>query len=127
MEKTNWALSSEPRGKIDGLGIKHIQLEGEGWDTERSWAFWQGYKGPKGSRKVEWAPLDDAQQKELDSRLKIIDWVRDTINAPAEELGPNSWRSARLICCAAWRAITSLTASPKAKICASRITWGCTR
>ena len=26
--------------KIDGLGIKHVSLEGEGWDTDRSWAFW---------------------------------------------------------------------------------------
>src|SRR5690606_32418989 len=74
--------------KIDGLGIKHVALAGEGWDVDRSWAFWQGYKGPKGSRKVEWASLPEAEQKELDSRRKIIDWVRDTINAPAEELGP---------------------------------------
>ncbi|WP_242388683.1 aminopeptidase PepB [Kosakonia cowanii] len=74
--------------KIDGLGIKHVALSGEGWDADRSWAFWSGYKGPKGTRKVEWAQLDEAQQKELDSRLKVIDWVRDTINASAEELGP---------------------------------------
>ncbi|WP_318385245.1 aminopeptidase PepB [Enterobacter sp.] len=74
--------------KIDGLGIKHVAFAGEGWDADRSWAFWQGYKGPKGSRKVEWASLPDDQQKELESRRKIIDWVRDTINAPAEELGP---------------------------------------
>lgn len=58
------------------------------WDADRSWAFWSGYKGPKGTRKVEWAQLDEAQQKELDSRLKVIDWVRDTINASAEEVGP---------------------------------------
>lgn len=74
--------------KIDGLGIKHVALSGEGWDADRCWAFWSGYKGPKGTRKVEWAQLDEAQQKELDSRLKVIDWVRDTINASAEELGP---------------------------------------
>jgi len=74
--------------KIDGLGIKHVALSGEGWDADRSWAFWSGYKGPKGTRKVEWAQLDEAQQQELDSRLKVIDWVRDTINASAEELGP---------------------------------------
>jgi PepB aminopeptidase len=74
--------------KIDGLGIKHVALSGEGWDADRSWAFWSGYKGPKGTRKVEWAQLDEAQQKELDSRLKVIDWVRDTINASAEEVGP---------------------------------------
>ncbi len=52
--------------KIDGLGIKHVSLEGEGWDTDRSWAFWAGYKGPKGTRKIEWANLDEAGQKELD-------------------------------------------------------------
>ncbi|MDU5454049.1 aminopeptidase PepB [Pseudescherichia vulneris] len=74
--------------KIDGMGIKHVQLAGEGWDVDRSWAFWQGYRGPKGSRKIEWATLDDAQQKELESRRNIIDWVRDAINASPEELGP---------------------------------------
>ena len=40
--------------KIDGLGIKHVQLSGEDWDADRCWAFWQGYKAPKGTRKVEW-------------------------------------------------------------------------
>ncbi|POP42498.1 aminopeptidase PepB [Superficieibacter electus] len=86
--KEDLALIQRAARKIDGLGIKHVQLAGEGWDADRSWAFWQGYKGPKGSRKVEWASLDEAEQKELDSRLKIIDWVRDIINAPAEEVGP---------------------------------------
>ncbi|WP_251842146.1 aminopeptidase PepB [Enterobacter hormaechei] len=86
--------------KIDGLGIKHVTLAGEGWDTDRSWAFWAGYKSPKGTRKIEWANLDEAGQKELESRLKIIDWVRDTINAPAEELGPEqlAQRAVDLLC-----------------------------
>ena len=86
--------------KIDGLGIKHVSLEGEGWDTDRSWAFWAGYKGPKGTRKIEWTNLDEASQKELESRLQIIDWVRDTINAPAEELGPEqlAQRAVDLLC-----------------------------
>jgi len=86
--------------KIDGLGIKHVSLEGEGWDTDRCWAFWAGYKGPKGTRKIEWANLDEAGQKELESRLNIIDWVRDTINAPAEELGPEqlAQRAVDLLC-----------------------------
>ena len=51
--------------KIDGLGIKHVQLSGEGWDADRCWAFWQGYKAPKGTRKVVWPDLDDAQRQEL--------------------------------------------------------------
>ena len=86
--------------KVDGLGIKHVLLDGEGWDTDRSWAFWAGYKGPKGTRKIEWANLDAAGQKELESRLTIIDWVRDTINAPAEELGPEqlAQRAVDLLC-----------------------------
>lgn len=86
--------------KIDGLGIKHVSLEGESWDTDRSWAFWAGYKGPKGTRKIEWANLDEAGQKELESRLQIIDWVRDTINAPAEELDPEqlAQRAVDLLC-----------------------------
>ncbi|WP_318370841.1 aminopeptidase PepB [Enterobacter sp.] len=86
--KDDLGLIQRAARKIDGLGIKHVAFAGEGWDADRSWAFWQGYKGPKGSRKVEWASLPDDQQKELESRRKIIDWVRDTINAPAEELGP---------------------------------------
>ena len=82
------------------MGIKHVALDGEGWDTDRAWAFWAGYKGPKGSRKVEWPALDDAQKSELDNRLTIIDWVRDTINAPAEELGPEqlAQRAVDLLC-----------------------------
>ena len=86
--------------KIDGLGIKHVTLDGEGWDVDRSWAFSSGYKGPKGTRKIEWANLDAAAQKELTSRLTIIDWVRDTINAPAEELGPEqlAQRAVDLLC-----------------------------
>ncbi|XDK47614.1 aminopeptidase PepB [Kosakonia cowanii] len=86
--KDDLGLIQRAARKIDGLGIKHVALNGEGWDADRSWAFWSGYKGPKGTRKVEWAQLDEAEQKELDSRLKVIDWVRDTINASAEEVGP---------------------------------------
>lgn len=98
--KDDLGLIQRAARKIDGLGIKHVSLEGEGWDTDRSWAFWAGYKGPKGTRKIEWANLDEAGQKELESRLKIIDWVRDTINAPAEELGPEqlAQRAVDLLC-----------------------------
>ncbi|MFD1801881.1 aminopeptidase PepB [Mixta tenebrionis] len=74
--------------KIDGQGIRQVVLSGDGWDLENSWAFWQGYRGPKGKRSVEWAPLGDDDRAELERRLSIIDWVRDVINQPAEELGP---------------------------------------
>lgn len=74
--------------KVDGQGIKQVKLAGEGWGLEQSWAFWQGFRGPKGQLSVEWAELPDNEKTELEQRLKIIDWVRDTINAPAEDLGP---------------------------------------
>ncbi|MBK0033965.1 aminopeptidase PepB [Erwinia sp. S43] len=86
--------------KIGGQGIRNISLSGDGWDLENSWAFWQGYRAPKGSRQVEWAALNEADTKELNSRLKIVDWVRDTINMPAEDLGPEqlATRAVDLLC-----------------------------
>ena len=74
--------------KLDGQGIRHVALQGEGWDLEKCWAFWQGYRSPKGKRQVEWPEFSEADQREFDRRLKIIDWVRDTINLPAEDLSP---------------------------------------
>ena len=90
--KDDLGLIQRAARKIDGMGIKHVALSGEGWNTDRAWAFWAGYKGPKS--------LDDAQRSELDNRLTIIDWVRDTINAPAEELGPEqlAQRAVDLLC-----------------------------
>lgn len=98
--KDDAGLIQRAARKIDGMGIKHVALSGEGWNVDNAWAFWAGYKGPKGSRKVEWPNLDDAQRQELDNRLTIIDWVRDTINAPAEEVGPSqlAQRAVDLLC-----------------------------
>ena len=84
------ALMTIQRGarKIDGQGVRHVALVGEGWHLEQCWAFWQGYRGPKGKRQVDWPTLGEHEQAEFARRLKIVDWVRDTINLPAEELGP---------------------------------------
>ncbi len=86
--------------KLDGQGIRHVALSGEGWDLEKCWAFWQGFRSPKGQRQVEWPTLSEADQAEFDRRLKIVDWVRDTINLPAEELGPEqlAQRAVDLLC-----------------------------
>ncbi|MBP2167897.1 PepB aminopeptidase [Erwinia toletana] len=75
--------------KIDGQGIRKVVLSGADWDLEKSWAFWQGYRGPKGERTVEWAALNDSEQAEFDARLKVVDWVRSTINLPADNLSPS--------------------------------------
>ena len=50
--KDDLSLIQRAARKIDGLGIKHVQLDGEGWDTERSWAFWQGTKDQKAPAKL---------------------------------------------------------------------------
>ncbi|MEQ9846649.1 aminopeptidase PepB [Pectobacterium brasiliense] len=106
--KAALAVIQRAARKIDGQGIKHVQLAGEGWDLANSWAFWQGYRGPKGQRTVEWAELNDADKKELNDRLKIVDWVRDTINLPAEDLGPEqlATRAIDLLCDVACDAVS---------------------
>lgn len=82
--------------KIDGQGIRSVALAGDDWDLERCWAFWQGFRSPKGHRQVQWPQLNDSDKTEFQQRLKIVDWVRDVINLPAEELGPEDLASAAI-------------------------------
>ncbi|MFD1090918.1 aminopeptidase PepB [Providencia vermicola] len=86
--------------KLDGQGIRNVALTGEGWDLEKSWAFWQGFRAPKGARTIEWPVLPEDDRKELENRIRTVDWVRDVINAPAEELGPEqlAQRAIDLLC-----------------------------
>ncbi|QCR35285.1 aminopeptidase PepB [Nissabacter sp. SGAir0207] len=86
--------------RIDGQGIRKVALTGEGWGLEQCWAFWQGFRSPKGARQVAWPTLEEAARQELDRRLAIVDWVRNTINTPAEELGPEqlAQRAVDLLC-----------------------------
>jgi len=74
--------------KLDGQGIKSVFLQGEGWDVETIWAFYQGFRNPKNTHNVEWSALADAEQHELNARIKAGDWVRDVINKSAEEVAP---------------------------------------
>lgn len=87
--------------KLDSQGIKHVKLAGDEWDLERCWAFWQGFRNPKKQQNaIEWPTLSDADQKELQNRIKVIGWVRETINLPAEDLGPEqlATRAIDLLC-----------------------------
>ncbi|MGL5297278.1 MAG: aminopeptidase PepB, partial [Plesiomonas sp.] len=74
--------------KLDGQGIRRVRLAGDGWDLETCWAFHQGFRASKGERFAELPTLPDEQQRELNARIRCGDWVRDTINLSAEELGP---------------------------------------
>ncbi len=70
--------------KLSSLGFDTIELAGEGWSDELQYAFWQGYF--------------DAQEKNhltltshssyVDDLIKIVTWVRETINLTPSELTP---------------------------------------
>ncbi|MGP1931254.1 MAG: aminopeptidase PepB [Arsenophonus sp. ET-YP4-MAG3] len=74
--------------KLDNQGIYHVILVGNNWNLEKSWAFWQGFRSPKEPHSIEWPNLSENEKKELHYRIQIIDWVRDIINKPPEELSP---------------------------------------
>ncbi|MBL4307528.1 aminopeptidase PepB [Vibrio fluvialis] len=74
--------------KLDNQGLRSLLLDGEGWTLEAIWAFYQGYRDPKKLNTLEWKELDQAQQDELEARIKATDWTRDIINKSAEEVAP---------------------------------------
>ncbi|EKO3428968.1 aminopeptidase PepB [Vibrio fluvialis] len=74
--------------KLDNQGLRSLLLDGEGWTLEAIWAFYQGYRDPKKLNTLEWKALDQAQQGELEARIKATDWTRDIINKSAEEVAP---------------------------------------
>ncbi|NGZ13173.1 aminopeptidase PepB [Vibrio aestuarianus] len=74
--------------KLDSQGIRAISLQGEGWDLESIWAFHQGYREAKKLNTLEWQPLAEQEQAELEYRIKATEWTRDIINKSAEEVAP---------------------------------------
>lgn len=74
--------------KLDSQGIRSISLQGEGWQLESIWAFHQGYREAKKLNTLEWQPLAEQDQAELEYRIKATDWTRDIINKSAEEVAP---------------------------------------
>ncbi|MCT6875150.1 aminopeptidase PepB [Frischella perrara] len=76
--------------KIESQGIYDLQLVGDAWDLEANWHFWLGYRHPKTyhKAKITWSNLNQTEQQELNNRLAIIDWTRNTINQPADEQSP---------------------------------------
>ncbi|MGL5758302.1 aminopeptidase PepB [Plesiomonas sp.] len=79
--------------KLDAQGIRSVALQGDNWSSEYCWAFHQGFRASKGERKVTFPDLPADQLHELSARITCADWVRDTINLSAEELGPQQLAS----------------------------------
>jgi PepB aminopeptidase len=74
--------------KLDGQAIRAISLQGDGWHLENIWAFYQGYREAKKLNTLEWQPLSESDQAELEYRIKATEWTRDIINKSAEEVAP---------------------------------------
>ncbi|KOO07252.1 aminopeptidase PepB [Vibrio hepatarius] len=74
--------------KLEAQGVRFASLEGDAWDLESIWAFHQGYRDAKKSNQVVWQPLEQADQAELEARIKATEFTRDIINKTAEEVAP---------------------------------------
>lgn len=88
-EGNTFTMIQRAARKLDSQGVQSIYLQGEGWDLESIWAFYQGYRGPKKVNELEWTPLENQEDHdELAARIKATDWTRDVINKTAEEVAP---------------------------------------
>ncbi|EAR56970.1 aminopeptidase B [Photobacterium sp. SKA34] len=75
--------------RLDTQGIKQVELSGEGWDLDRTWAFIQGHRTSKSGNSVVWSALNETDEAELQARIKATEWVREVINQPADVVRPS--------------------------------------
>lgn len=86
--------------KLTGMGFTEAELAGSGWNDERKYAFWQGFRDAGGKHVLELGSVGADVQK----RMEIIGRVRDLINAPSDEMYPETFAEAcrqLLVDCAA--------------------------
>lgn len=74
--------------KLNSMNIKSLELQGEDWDEQRLWAFHQGYYSPKQNNVFSKPQLSQEQLAAYETKARIGDWVRATINSSADELSP---------------------------------------
>lgn len=74
--------------KIESQGMRQVQLAGSNWTDEYCFAFWQGFSHPKNQTSILYPELEAASRNQLNHWIEVSIWVRETINAPAEVLGP---------------------------------------
>ncbi|RLV59222.1 aminopeptidase PepB [Parashewanella curva] len=73
--------------KIRSQGINAVSLQGDSWDINNQWAFYQGFATAKSGFTVEWYG-DDKIQKSLEHRRESASFARQLVNATPEELSP---------------------------------------
>lgn len=76
--------------KLTGMGFTEAELVGNGWNDERKYAFWQGFRDAACKNVLE---LGDVGP-DIKTRMEIIGRVRDLINAPSDEMYPESFAEA---------------------------------
>ncbi len=74
--------------KLRNQGINDADLEGEGWDLETCWAFYQGFYTAKQNYDLSLPVLDEESHETLLARIICGDFVREIINTPAQHMTP---------------------------------------
>lgn len=72
--------------QLDTMGIKAVELAGEGWDLERQWAFSNGFTDTLTKNTIMWANNADTLTHMRDTAA----WVRQLINLPPNAIYPES-------------------------------------
>lgn len=68
--------------------INDVELDGDNWGLESCWAFYQGFYTAKQNYNLSLPVMDNDTQETLLARIICSDFVREIINAPAEEITP---------------------------------------
>lgn len=89
MENEQLANIQRAARRLDTQGIKQVELLGEGWNLDRTWAFIQGHRTSKPGNSVVWSALNETDEAELQARIKATEWVREIINQPADVVRPS--------------------------------------
>lgn len=95
-KKNNFEKLQIAAKKIQSQGIKKVNLVGPEWTLENIWLFWQGYRNAKKEFKINDIPnIKKEEKEEFFNRKKVIDWVCDIINLPADKISPSklAWES----------------------------------
>ncbi|MFC3033183.1 aminopeptidase PepB [Pseudoalteromonas fenneropenaei] len=75
---------------IASQGVSKVALQGELWDTESQWAFYQGFVNPKQLDGVSFADNARSDLNELNALCRAATWARQMINGTAEDIYPES-------------------------------------
>lgn len=73
--------------KLRGQGLNTVQLDGDLWDLNSQWAFFQGFATAKSGYQVFWCGSADVQAQ-LQHRLSVATFARQLINDTPENLSP---------------------------------------